>query len=102
MCKFYIKYLYLLILLNFIKICIFVNRINALNEYDEKKSRREGALNALESAVIDSMSKIDDNEFSSFAKPDEAKIISSKSKEVFLCFHCEINTFVVFLRFNSV
>ncbi len=53
-----------------------------MNEYDEKKTRREGALNALESAVIDMRSKIEDEEFASFAKSDEAKTIDSKSREV--------------------
>ena len=57
-------------------------RIKALNEYDKKKSRREGALNALESAVIDTRNKIEDDDFFSFAKPDEANEISSKSREV--------------------
>lgn len=57
-------------------------RIKVLNEYDKKKSRREGALNALESAVIDTRNKIEDDDFFSFAKPDEASEISSKSREV--------------------
>lgn len=59
-------------------------RIKALNDYDEKKSRREGALNALESAVIDTRNKIEDDDFVSFAKPEEADKINSKSREV--CF----------------
>ena len=55
-----------------------------MNEYDAKKSRREGALNALESAVIDTRSKMNDADFSEFAKLEEAENIQTKSKEVIL------------------
>lgn len=66
-------------------LCNFLlRRINDLDEYDFKKARREGALNALESAVIDVRSKIEDGDFVSFAKADEAEVINTKSKEVIL------------------
>lgn len=57
-------------------------RIDALNQYDAKKTRREGALNALESAVIETRTRMEEAEFSEFAKPEEAQTIQTKSKEV--------------------
>ncbi|XP_065201452.1 hypoxia up-regulated protein 1 [Planococcus citri] len=59
-----------------------VDKINVLDEYDLKRSRREGALNALESAVIDTRMKLDDADFISYAKPEESELITTKSKEI--------------------
>uniref|UniRef100_A0A1B6CKK6 Hypoxia up-regulated protein 1 n=1 Tax=Clastoptera arizonana TaxID=38151 RepID=A0A1B6CKK6_9HEMI len=38
------------------------SKIDALNEYDAQRNRREGALNALESALFDSKTKLEDEE----------------------------------------
>ena len=58
-------------------------RIDALNEYDMQKHRREGALNALESFIFDAKQKLESEEdYISAATPEEAEKIRKLCAEV--------------------
>lgn len=57
-------------------------KIRALNEADHSKKRRETALNALESFVIDAQVKLDEDEYASCATPDEAQAIRKSCTEI--------------------
>ncbi|XP_055539063.1 hypoxia up-regulated protein 1 [Wyeomyia smithii] len=57
-------------------------KIRALNEADSSKKRRETALNALESFVIDAQVKLDEEEYASCATPEEAQSIRKSCGEI--------------------
>ncbi|XP_053697682.1 hypoxia up-regulated protein 1 [Sabethes cyaneus] len=57
-------------------------KIRALNEADSSKKRRETALNALESFVIDAQVKLDEDEYASCATPEEAESIRKSCAEI--------------------
>lgn len=61
-----------------------LGKIEALNEYDVQKSRREGALNALESFVFDAKQKLDSEEdYIRAATSEEAEKIRKLCAEIF-------------------
>lgn len=59
-----------------------VNKIKSLNEVEQSKKRRETALNALESFVIDAQVKLDEEEYSSCATSEEADSIRKHCSEI--------------------
>lgn len=59
-----------------------IKKIKALNDIEESKKRRETALNALESFVIDAQVKLDEEEYSSCATQEEADSIRKHCSEV--------------------
>lgn len=59
-----------------------VNKLKALNEVEQMKKRRETALNALESFVIDAQVKLDEEEYSSCATAQEADSIRKHCSEI--------------------
>lgn len=59
-------------------------RITTLKEIDLAKSRKETALNNLETAIIESRDKIDQPNYSSSATEIEIKSILDKCSEVIL------------------
>lgn len=59
-------------------------KIDALNEYDMQKNRREGALNALESFVFDAKQKLESEEdYINAATSEEAEKIRKLCTEIF-------------------
>lgn len=59
-----------------------LTKIRALNDADQHKKRRETALNALESFVIDAQVKLDEDEYASCATPEEAQSIRKSCSEI--------------------
>lgn len=59
-----------------------VTKIKALNEVEESKKRRETALNALESFVIDAQVRLDEEEYASCATQEEADSIRKSCSEI--------------------
>lgn len=59
-----------------------VEKIKALNQVEESKKRRETALNALESFVIDAQVKLDEEEYASCATQEEADSIRKHCSEI--------------------
>lgn len=59
-----------------------LERIRALNNADKAKKRRETALNALESFVIDAQVKLEEEEYASCATPEEADSIRKSCAEI--------------------
>uniref|UniRef100_A0A1W7R800 Hypoxia up-regulated protein 1 n=1 Tax=Aedes albopictus TaxID=7160 RepID=A0A1W7R800_AEDAL len=59
-----------------------LSKIKALNDVEESKKRRETALNALESFVIDAQVKLDEEEYSSCATQEEADAIRKHCSEI--------------------
>ncbi|XP_058823794.1 hypoxia up-regulated protein 1 [Topomyia yanbarensis] len=57
-------------------------KIQALNELDVSKKRRETALNALESFVIDAQVRLDEDDYASCATPEEAASIRKSCSEI--------------------
>ncbi|XP_055613389.1 hypoxia up-regulated protein 1 [Uranotaenia lowii] len=57
-------------------------RIRALDEVDQAKKRRETALNALETYVIDAQVKLDEEEYSSCATQEEIEAIRKSCSEI--------------------
>lgn len=57
-------------------------KIENLNEIERKIVRRETALNALESFVVDTQQKLSEDEYASCATPDEIKTILKSCTEV--------------------
>uniref|UniRef100_A0A182SXE1 Hypoxia up-regulated protein 1 n=1 Tax=Anopheles maculatus TaxID=74869 RepID=A0A182SXE1_9DIPT len=57
-------------------------RLSALDEIDNAKKRRETALNALESFVIDAQVKLDEKEYASCATEDEIATIRKRCSEI--------------------
>lgn len=58
------------------------NKIKSLNEVEGSKKRRETALNALESFVIDAQVKLDEEEYASCATQEEADSIRKSCSEI--------------------
>lgn len=57
-------------------------RIEALNEFDRQRSRRESALNALESFVFDAQGKLWLDEYQAAATEEEIEKIKQTCSEV--------------------
>ncbi|XP_053671695.1 hypoxia up-regulated protein 1 [Anopheles nili] len=57
-------------------------RLSALEEVDKAKKRRETALNALESFVIDAQVKLDEQEYASCGTPEEIASIRARCSEI--------------------
>jgi hypoxia up-regulated 1 len=57
-------------------------RIEALNEFDRQRSRRESALNALESFVFDAQGKLWLDEYQAAATKEEMEKIKQTCSEV--------------------
>ncbi|XP_035900000.1 hypoxia up-regulated protein 1 [Anopheles stephensi] len=57
-------------------------RLSALDELDKAKKRRETALNALESFVIDAQVKMDEQEYASCATEEEIATIRARCSEI--------------------
>ncbi|XP_058449575.1 hypoxia up-regulated protein 1 [Malaya genurostris] len=57
-------------------------KIRSLNEIDRNKKRRETALNALESFVIDAQVRLDEDEYASCATADEVDSIRKSCAEI--------------------
>uniref|UniRef100_A0A182N4Y7 Hypoxia up-regulated protein 1 n=1 Tax=Anopheles dirus TaxID=7168 RepID=A0A182N4Y7_9DIPT len=57
-------------------------RLSALEEVDNAKKRRETALNALESFVIDAQVKLDEDEYASCGTPEEIASIRKRCGEI--------------------
>lgn len=57
-------------------------RIEALNEFDRQRSRRESALNALESFVFDAQGKLWLDEYKAAATEEEMEKIKKACSEV--------------------
>ncbi|XP_035774957.1 hypoxia up-regulated protein 1-like [Anopheles albimanus] len=57
-------------------------RLSALDAVDKAKKRRETALNALESFVIDAQVKLDEEEYASCGTPDEIETIRKRCSEL--------------------
>ena len=59
-----------------------VFRLDALNEFDKQRNRRESALNALESFVFDAQGKLWLDEYQAAATPEEIEKIKQTCSEV--------------------
>lgn len=57
-------------------------KVDELNEKERKIVRRESALNALESFVIEANQRLDEDEFASCATPEEAEAVRKACAEV--------------------
>lgn len=57
-------------------------KVDALNELEIQTVRREGALNALESFVIEANLRLDDEEWASCATPEEIEVLRKACAEV--------------------
>ncbi|XP_058062908.1 hypoxia up-regulated protein 1 [Anopheles bellator] len=57
-------------------------KLSALDAIDNAKKRRETALNALESFVIDAQVKLDEEEYASCSTPDEIETIRKRCAEL--------------------
>lgn len=64
-------------------------RIEALNQYDADKTRREGALNNLESYVFDVKTKLEnEDEYKAAVTKSEAEAIAKLYTEVSIIIIC--------------
>lgn len=61
---------------------MFCFRIEALNEFDRKKHKKEKARNGLESFVFDAHNKLDLEEYQAAATDEEKESISKACSEV--------------------
>lgn len=57
-------------------------KVDTLNELERKIARRESALNALESFVIEANQRLDDEEYASCATPEEIEALRKACSEV--------------------
>lgn len=57
-------------------------KLETLNQEDKERSRREAALNVLESFVIDSQTKLSEKEYSSASTPEEIETIKKACSQV--------------------
>lgn len=57
-------------------------KVDALNELERQVARRESALNALESFVIEANQRLDEEEYASCATPEEIEIVRKACAEV--------------------
>lgn len=58
------------------------DKLAALNEHDRQRTRRETALNHLETLVIDARSKLETDEYANAATPAEAEKIRAACSEI--------------------
>lgn len=61
-------------------------RISELREKDLTKSRKETALNNLETAIIEAREKLDQSDYASSATEVETQTILDKCSEVCICY----------------
>lgn len=61
---------------------VSINKLEALNQKDHNKMRKEKALNSLESVLFDSKSKLELEEYSSVATVNESRTLIEKVDEI--------------------